>query len=67
MEAADKKQSEAVTLPKCKFADDDNVECYGYCDHGVDERSSLLGLFEEILCDIDRKWHPRKHVCKYWK
>ena len=45
MEAADKKQSEAVTLPKCKFADDDNVECYGYCDHGVDERSSLLGLF----------------------
>ena len=67
MKKSEVKKINPPVLPKCKFADDDDVECCGYCDHGVDERSSLLGLIEEIFCEIDRKWHPRKHVCRYWK
>lgn len=65
METNDKKKDEAITLPKCKFAGDD-VETCEYCDHNIDERTTLL-FIHEVLCDIDRKWHSASHVCRYWK
>lgn len=55
-----------VVLPKCKFADSDNVECCEYCDYNIDERTTLL-FIHEVLCGLDGKWHSSSHVCRNWK